>query len=565
MAVLEHDPKAKLGIGPATDEGFYYDFEFSDDSLDINSLLPKIEKKMRKLAQQNITFDQRDVTLDEIKEKYGNEQPYKLELAEEYAGDGKQLTLVQSGDFEDLCKGGHVDSTKEIDPNAFTLDRVAGAYWRGDENNTMLTRIYGLAFESKEDLDGYLQQREEAAQRDHRKLGKELDLFAFSDLIGAGLPVFTPRGTFIRNQVHDHLLSVSKKYGMQPVTIPHIAKRELYETSGHAAKFGDELIKVISHYDEFVMKPVNCPHHTQIYASRPRSYRDLPIRYMESTMQYRDEKPGEISGLTRVRAITVDDGHIFCTVDHIKQEAKNIAHIIEEFYSAIGLWGKHWVSLSVRDQNDLDAYIGENTDWEKAESMLQDISDELQLGAQRIEGEAAIYGPKLDYMFEDSLGREWQLATIQIDFAMPKRFELEYTADDGTKKHPVMIHRAILGSYERFLAILIEHFAGKFPLWLSPVQVKLLTVSDTHAEYAHTLEQTLVNSNIRVEVDDSDEKLGKKIRNAKTERVPYYIVIGDNEVSDQKVTLEGRDDVKHEGLTEDALIEHLQKEIDTRA
>lgn len=556
-AVLELYPDTKLTLGPAIDTGFYYDIEFTTPPSEAD--LPKIEQKMREILKTWKDFEEKEVSAAEARKLYkGN--PYKLELIDGIVEKGEKITLYTSGTFTDLCRGGHIDDVKEMRSAGWKLDRIAGAYWRGDEKNKMLTRIYGLAFASKDELEAYEKQREEAEKRDHKKLGRELDLFTFSDLVGSGLPLFTPRGTIIRDALKNKLLSISKKYGMLQVTIPHLAKRRLYELSGHAEKFGDELIKVVSHYDEFVMKPVNCPHHTQIYASRPRSYRDLPLRYMESTMQYRDEKPGEIGGLTRVRAITCDDGHIFCRVDQIKDEAKNIARIIEEFYTAIGLFGKHWVSLSVRDPKHPEKYIGTEKDWQSAEKMLKEISDELSLSAERREGEAALYGPKLDYMFKDSLGREWQLATIQIDFAMPKRFMLEYTDSDGKAQTPVMIHRAILGSYERFMAILIEHFAGAFPLWLSPVQVKILPVGEKFITYAKSVHEMLLSADIRSELDESNETLGKKVRNAKLEKVPYWIVVGEKEMTDKTVTLESRAGEK-ETFTPEQTVKKLQKEI----
>ncbi len=560
-AVLDIYPDAKPTLGPPVENGFYYDFDIQDPISDKD--LGKIEKKMIEMLPKWSSFEKKEFGYEEAK-KFFKDNPYKLELIEEIQEKGETVTLYTSGsganEFTDLCRGGHIDNMEKIKPESFSLEKIAGAYWRGDENNKMLTRIYGLAFNNEKELKEYKKQKEEAIKRDHRKIGKEMDLFTFSDLVGAGLPLFTPKGTVIRNELNNKLISISKKYGMEIVSIPHIAKKELYETSGHAQKFGDELIKVISHYDEFVMKPVNCPHHTQIYASTPKSYKDLPIRYMESTMQYRDEKPGEIGGLTRVRSITVDDGHIFCTVDQIKQEAKNIAKIIEEFYTSLGLFGNHWVSLSLRDPKNPDAYIGEDKDWKQAEEMLQEISNELSLDAKKVEGEAAIYGPKLDYMFKDSLNREWQLATIQIDFAMPKRFKLEYTSKDGNKETPVMIHRAILGSYERFMAILIEHFAGKFPLWIAPTQIKILPISNNHVEYSKKILDELKENDIRVQLDDSNENLGKKIRNAKNERTPYLAIIGDKEVQDGVITLEGREE-KVGQFSKEELLDYLKKEI----
>ena len=561
MAVLEHDPKVKFAIGPVIDIGFYYDFELSKPIEEKN--LERLEKRMREFISQNLSFSGEEVKPLSARELFEN-QIYKLDLIDEFVKEGKKLTIFKTGNFTDLCAGGHVQNTNEINALAFKLTKLAGAYWRGSEKNKMLTRIYGAAFLTKEDLDEYTKQQEEGAKRDHRKLGKELDLFTFSELVGSGLPLFTPRGTIIRSELQNALLFISKKYGMQPVTIPHIAKEKLYETSGHATKFGNELIKVKSHYDDFVMKPVNCPHHTQIYASRGRSYRDLPIRYMETTMQYRDEKPGEIGGLTRVRSITVDDGHIFCTPDQIKNEAKNIAQIIKEFYTGLGLYGNHWVSLSVRDSTHPEKYIGEEEDWNKAEKMLGEISEELSLSAKKIEGEAAIYGPKLDYIFKDSLGREWQLATIQIDFAMPKRFHLTYVDKDGKEKTPVMIHRAILGSYERFMAILIEHFAGAFPLWLSPIHISILPIGEKHILYAKDILLKLLDAGFRAELRDENDTLGKKIRSIKNEKVPYFAVIGDQEEKDKTITLETREGAEKQVLPIEKILEKLSAEIRER-
>lgn len=557
-AVKEHYPDAHLTLGPAVDDGFYYDIDFGDTPISEKEL-PQIEKTMKKLLPTWNSFSHKDVSADEAKDHYAG-NPYKLELIDEIAGRGETITLYTSGDFTDLCRGGHVDDMSSIDPESFELDRIAGAYWRGDENNKMLTRIYGLAFDTKEELDAYKTQREEAKERDHRKIGKEMGLFTFSELVGAGLPLFTPKGTALRNALKDKLMSISKKFGAQEVTIPHLAKKKLYEISGHAEKFSDELLHVISKYDKFILKPVNCPHHTQIYAAEMRSYKDLPLRFVESTMQYRDEKPGEIGGLTRVRAITVDDGHTFCTPDQIQEEVSRLVQIIEQFYTNIGMYGNHWVSLSVRDSENLDKYIGEDADWEKAEDMLQAVSDNLNLNAKRIEGEAAIYGPKLDFMFTDSLGRERQLSTIQIDFAMPKRFGLEYIDSDGTKKTPVMIHRAILGSYERFLAILIEHFAGNFPFWMAPVQVKVLPIAEPHIEKAKEIADKLLAENIRVEVDTSSDGFGKKVRNAKVDKVPYFIIIGDKDIEAGKVTLESRDNGNLGQLSDDELVQKLVSE-----
>ncbi|MEK7514494.1 MAG: threonine--tRNA ligase, partial [Patescibacteria group bacterium] len=471
-------PDAKPTLGPAIDNGFYYDFDFptppsTDD-------LKRIEKTMREILKTWETFESKVVTEKEAKEFFkGN--TYKNELIDEIASKGEKITLYTSGEFTDLCRGGHVESVKEISPDSFKLNKIAGAYWRGSENNAMLTRIYGLAFANKTELESYEKQQEEATKRDHRKLGKELDLFTFSELVGPGLPLFTPKGTAMREAIVNTIDSFQKKYGYQKVTIPHITKPELYKKSGHWEKFGDDLFKIKSRESEFVMKPMNCPHHTQIYDAKPHSYKDLPVRFAESTMVYRDEQTGELLGLSRVRSITQDDGHVFCTPEQIKQEIKNIVDVIRQFYTLLGMYteGGFWVSLSTRDTETPDKYLGDKEQWNRAEAVLEEVAKEEKLPYKKNPGEAVFYGPKLDFMFKDALGREWQLGTVQLDFVMPERFGLTYTDKDSTKKTPVMIHRAIAGSLERFMSLVIEHFAGAFPLWLSPVQITVLPISKT--------------------------------------------------------------------------------------
>lgn len=548
-AVLELWPDAKPALGPAIENGFYYDFDFNNPITEKD--LVKVAAKMRQILPSWESFTHREVSAEEARQIYAD-NAYKLELIEEIAGRGDQITLYTCGNFTDLCRGGHSERpAKEINPDAFQLDRIAGAYWRGSEKNKMLTRIYGLVYDSKKELDDYLKQREEAEKRDHRKLGKELDLFTFSDLVGPGLPLFTPKGTLIRDLIVNKIQSIQSRFGYQKVTIPHITKKELYITSGHWDKFGDELFKVKGAGDsEFVIKPMNCPHHTQIYASRPRSYRDLPIRFAETTMVYRDEQAGELLGLARVRSITQDDGHVFCTLGQVEDEIRNIVTVIKEFYTALGLFrdGNYWVSLSVRDPKMPDKYLGEEDNWNKAESILAAVASEEKLTYSRIEGEATFYGPKLDFMFKDSLGRERQLATAQLDFVMPARFGLEYTATDGKRATPVMIHRAIAGSLERFMAILIEHYAGAFPVWLAPVQAKILTISDKHLNYARQILNELEQKAVRVELDDATESLGKKIRQAKLEKIPYLVIIGDHEVASKLLTVESRDQGKLSNL-----------------
>ncbi len=560
-------PEAKFGVGPVVKDGFYYDIDLGDQKLSEEDF-DRLSAEMKAIIKADQPFEKSEKPVDEaITWAKAHRQPYKEELlndlkragttvakdldADELGtitdGDSKveNVSFYTNGDFTDLCRGPHVESTGKV--GAFQLQRVGGAYWRGKEGNPQMQRVYGVAFANEKDLRIYLQQQEEAKARDHRKLGQELDLFTFSDLVGAGLPLYTPRGTVIIEELKKALREMSQQYDMLQVSIPHLAKIDLYKISGHADKFEEELFRVKSHYDqEFVLKPVNCPHHTQIYAGRPRSYRDLPLRYVEQTMQYRDEKPGQIGGLQRTRGFTVDDGHTFCRVDQIEEEASMIAQIIQEFYEKLGLWGKHWVSLSVRDPQNAANYIGEPTDWDEAEAMLKAVSDKFNLDAKRMEGEAAIYGPKLDFMFEDALGRETQLATIQLDFAMPKRFELTYTDTDGSDKTPVMIHRAILGSFERFIMLLIEHTAGKFPVWLAPEQIRIATLNqeDETVEFANKLLAEAKELGLRASVDNASESVGKKIRAAEMMKVPYTIVIGGKEMESGMVTPRIRKDME---------------------
>mgnify|MGYP001373611640 FL=1 len=562
-AVLEQYPQAKLTLGPAIETGFYYDIDFSGGETPGDADLKQIQKGMKKLINKWTEFTHEEVSAKRAREIFA-ENPYKLELIDEIEKKGETITLYTCAGFTDLCRGGHCDNPKEeINVDAFKLDKIAGAYWRGDEKNPMLTRMYGIAFDTKEELETYERQIEEAKARDHRKLGKELDLFTFSDLVGPGLPLFTPKGTMMRDLIVSKIMSIQGRYGYQKVTIPHITKSDLYKTSGHWDKFEDELFHVKGKSDtEFVMKPMNCPHHTQIYDSSPRSYKELPIRYAETTMVYRDEQAGELIGLGRVRSITQDDGHVFCTVDQIDQEVENIVNVIKEFYTSVGMFtdGNYWVSLSISDSSEPEKYLGDPEVWKRAEAMLEAVATRLNLPYQRIEGEAAFYGPKLDFMFKDALGRERQLATAQLDFVQPERFNLEYTDSEGKKQRPVMIHRAVAGSLERFMAIMIEHFAGNFPLWLSPVQVAVIPVADAHTAYASGVAEKLKATGFRIEFDDSNESMGKKIRNAKKAKLPYFIVIGDKEVESKTVTLESRDTSESTTHTIDELLQKLDTE-----
>lgn len=562
-AVIQKYPHAKLTLGPAIDTGFYYDVDFSGGEAPGDADLKGLQKDMKKLINKWTEFTHEEVSADKAREVFtGNE--FKLELINEIEARGEKITLYTCGGFTDLCRGGHsLNPKEEIAMDAFKLDKIAGAYWHGDEKNPMLTRIYGIAFDTKEELDAYEKQMQEAKARDHRKLGKELDLFTFSELVGPGLPLFTPNGTLMRDLIVEKIMKIQAKYGYRKVTIPHITKSDLYKKSGHWDKFGDELFKVKGQSDaEFVMKPMNCPHHTQIFDSSPRSYKDLPIRYAETTMVYRDEQAGELIGLGRVRSITQDDGHVFCTVEQIDQEVENIVKVIKEFYQSLGMYeeGKFWVSLSVSDSSDPEKYLGDKENWIKAETMLEDVAKRLDLPYKRVEGEAAFYGPKLDFMFMDAIGRERQLATAQLDFVMPERFELSYTDNDGKKQTPVMIHRAIAGSLERFMAIMIEHFAGNFPLWLCPTQVAIIPVAEVHNEYAEEVAETLRQQNFRIDIDVSSESMGKKIRNSKKMKLPYFIVIGDKEVETKTVTLESRDSEESVSMSIEELLVKLNQE-----
>ncbi len=557
-AVLELYPNAKRTIGPAIDNGFYFDFEFSTPISDTD--LPKIEKTMRKILPTWTTFEKSELSADEAKKEYP-ENPYKHELIDEFTKDGQKVTFYKSGNYWDLCKGGHVENMKEIAPDSFKLDRVAGAYWRGDEKNKMLTRIYGLAFNTKAELDAYILQQEEAKKRDHRKLGRELDLFVFSDLVGVGMPLFTPKGNVVREQIIGFSRELNNELGFGEVHTPNINKGELFKISGHYDKYKEDMLSVTSQYvsDEMFLKPMNCPQHTQIYASRPRSYRDLPIRYSDFAVLYRDERPGEMSGLTRLRSFSQDDGHIFCREDQIKNEISNILSAIQKALKVYKI--DYWMRLSLRDPNKKEKYLGDDSVWEKSQMIMRELLKEKNITNKEAEGEAAFYGPKIDIMAVDAIGREWQISTIQLDFNQPKRFELEYAENDGTKKTPAMIHRALIGSPDRFLGILIEHYAGAFPLWLSPVQVKIIPVRENHNEYAQKVYEMLRENKIRVELDNGDSNLGGKVRDAKKNLMPYWIVIGDKEIEANKITLESRDAGNLGQLSQEEVLAKLLEEI----
>ncbi|MCJ1967496.1 threonine--tRNA ligase [Candidatus Nanosynbacter sp. TM7-076] len=573
-------PQAKFGVGPAIDNGFYYDI-YLDNGTISEADLPKIEEEMRKIVAANYPFERRDVSVEEaIDWAIKGDQTFKMELlndlkrsgttvASELAGekmgsvsDGdskvETVSLYSQGDYTDLCRGGHVDSTGKV--GAFKLTKTAGAYWRGNENNPQMQRIYGVAFATQEELDEYLNRLEVAKQRDHRKLGKELDLYTTSPLVGIGLPLFTPRGTILRDIVAQYSNQLRQKFGFEKVWTPHITKKDLYETSGHWAKFGEELFLVKSQEtsDEMALKPMNCPHHTQIFASRPRSYRDMPVRYLETTTDYRDEKTGELGGLNRVRSLTQDDSHIFCRTDQIEGEINNLLSAARELYGSINM--KLRVRLSYRDESD--SYLGDLSLWDSAQNQLKSAVEKVGLDYFEQEGEAAFYGPKIDFMATDAIGREHQVATVQLDFVQPQRFGLEYADADGNFTTPVMIHCALLGSIERFLSVFIEHTGGWFPFWAAPEQVRVLTINDTVLEYVDkittilsdiTLMKPVRYNDVRFTIDSRNESLGKKIREATSMKIPVQLIVGPKDMEANEVsvrTQSGEEKISLEQLAE---------------
>jgi len=533
-AVLKKYPKTKLGIGPVIENGFYYDFVFPSP---VNQEdLVEFESSMQEMIKEELSFEGRKITQQEG-HKLFEHQPFKRELIEEYSAEGKELTAYKTGDiFEDLCRGGHVKNTKAIPADAFKLDKIAGAYWRGDEKREQMTRIYGLAFASKKELGEYLAMREEAEKRDHKKLGPELDLFTFSDLVGAGLPLWTPKGTLMRHLLDDFVWSLRKERGYVKVDIPHLTKKDLYEKSGHWEKFQKELFQIKTREGHiFALKPMNCPHHTQIFARKPMSYREMPQRYATTTMQYRDEQTGELSGLSRVRSISIDDAHVFARHSQIKEEINKIWDIIKIFYGKFGF--ELEIRLSLHDPEHPEKYLGDAERWKDAENILRQITKDRSEDAEEAPGEAAFYGPKVDFMAKDSLGRKWQVATIQLDMNQPERFDLNCINEKGEKERVAMIHAAIMGSLERFMSILIEHFAGKFPVWLAPTQVRILPVGEKFEKYGKEILEKLQKEGVRAEISDMNETLGKRIREAEMQKIPYVLVVGEKEESNDSVNV----------------------------
>ena len=574
----EQQRDVEVAIGPAIDNGFYYDFLFAQDKQIKEEDLKKIQSQMEKIIKENQDFvgfalpdaESQKLVLDLMK------QQYKEEMRAEFAAAGEEITfwantIVESAKdallkginadyiayyqtvtdflqsrfpdqfagkfvtFLDMCEGRHVSSTKEIDPRAFKLEKLAGAYWRGNSDNVMMTRVYGLAFDTKDELQSYISMMEEAKKRDHRILGQKLKIFTISPLVWSGLPLLQPHGMIIRKEIEDFLWNLHKDKGYQRVWTPHLAKEDLYKTSGHAEKFGDELFRVKGKEENFFMKPMNCPHHMQIFADNQFSYRDMPVRYFEPATVYRDEKTWQLSGLTRVRSITQDDGHLFCRVDQIMQEVGTIVEIIKKFYSTLGMINDYRVRLSVRGPEG--KYLGSDEVWEKAEGALRAACEKFDLPFKIGIDEAAFYGPKLDFMFKDAIGRERQLATIQCDFNLPVRFDLSFTNEQGEKERPVVIHRAISGSLERFMGVMIEHFGGAFPLWLAPIQIQIVPVAEKFNDYAFQLKSQLNQLDIRAKVDDGSDSFSKKIRNAELMKIPYTIIVGEKEQNSDSVSV----------------------------
>jgi len=554
-AVLEIFPDAKLGVGPVIANGFYYDFLLSRPLVPED--LHELEKRMRKLVDAHLPFVGESLTLAEAKKLF-KDQPFKLELLHDIEQHGTtvmaditeskpkknqtnkektEITIYRTGNFVDLCRGGHIASSEQIPKDAFALTHSAGAYWRGNEKNPMLQRIYGVAFLNKSALASFLQAQEEAKKRDHRQIGKDLDLFTFSELVGSGLPLYTPNGSLLRRSLNDYIESLQSQEGYTQVWTPQIAKASLFKISGHYDKYKDGMFRVTSQYgdEEFFLKPMNCPQHTQIYASKPRSYRDLPIRYTDFAMLYRDEKPGELSGLARVRAFSQDDCHIFCREDQVDVEIDRMLSMTKEVMATFGF--SYYYRLSTRDKRQPKKFLGDPKMWDKVEQWAVEIMKRNNIAYKDGPGEAAFYAPKMDLMATDALGREWQLSTIQIDFVLPERFGLEFTASDGSKQRPVMLHRAIIGSPERFLMILLEHFAGALPLWLAPTQVAIIPVGKDHAQFSQTLAQECRSHKLRTELFETNETVGYKIRAATKAKIPYILVIGDQEMKSNKLAV----------------------------
>jgi len=596
-AVLEKFPNAKLGIGPVIENGFYYDFDFNADTGRLNTqinadnshshqrksasdleesafgeeYLSQIETRMKELIKQNLQFKKEMISYEKAKKLFKN-QPYKLELIKELQKKNKKISIYKTFKkdlkekkeidvFVDLCAGFHIKSTNEIDPSAFKLTQIAAAYWRGDEKNPQLQRIYGVAFENKKELDDYLYLIEEAKKRDHRKLGKELKLFTIIDEVGAGLPLFYPKGAILRRIVENFIIELQEKHGYVPIWVPHLTKAELYKISGHLDKYEAMYPPLkLKNEGDYYLKPMNCPHFMMLYKSEPHSYKDLPLRYTATTTVYRYEKSGELLGLTRVRALTQDDCHVFATPFQISSEINLMLDMIEETYKAFG-FKEFWVRISLHNPKEKGKYIGDFKIWKQSEEILKKLVIKRGWKKEIGVGEAAFYGPKLDFMIKDALGRAWQLSTIQLDMNLPKRFQLEYINEKGKKSQPIVIHRAILGSTERFLAILIEHYAGALPLWLAPIQVEIINIGLRHRPYANFVRKQLMALNIRTNLSDENLTVSKRIRNAEIQKIPYILVVGNKELKNKTVNVRHYRRGLEGEIKIDKLIEKIEKEI----
>ena len=556
-------PNIKFGIGPAIENGFYYDVDPGEGVAIQEKDLVEIEKKMLELARKNEEYCRIDVSKQEALNHFSSlNETYKVELINDLE-DGT-ITYYRQGDFMDLCRGPHLPNTSYI--KAIKLTSVAGAYWRGNEHNKMLTRIYGITFPKQKMLDEWLVMMEEAKQRDHRKIGKEMELFMFSQAVGSGLPMWLPKGAMLRDRLEAFLRKVQKKYGYQQVITPHIGNVNLYKTSGHFQKYGKDSFQVITtpqEGEDFMLKPMNCPHHCEMYKFKPRSYKDLPVRFAEFGTVYRYEQSGELHGLTRVRGFTQDDAHLFCTPDQLKEEFKKVIDIIFTIFKALS-FENFTAQVSLRDPNNKEKYIGTDENWEKAESAIIEAAAEKGLKTTVELGEAAFYGPKLDFMVKDAIGRKWQLGTIQVDYNLPERFELEYTGADNQKHRPVMIHRAPFGSMERFVAVLIEHTGGKFPLWLTPDQVVVLPISEKYNDYAQKVVNFLNNSDIRTVLDDRNEKIGRKIRDNELKKIPYMLIVGEQEMNENKVSVRRQGEGDKGSMTTEEFAEMINKEVEAQ-
>ncbi len=556
-------PNIKFGIGPAIENGFYYDVDPGEGVAIQEKDLVEIEKKMLELARKNEEYCRIDVSKQEALNHFSSlNETYKVELINGLE-DGT-ITYYRQGDFTDLCRGPHLPNTSYI--KAIKLTSVAGAYWRGNEHNKMLTRIYGITFPKQKMLDEWLVLMEEAKQRDHRKIGKEMELFMFSQAVGSGLPMWLPKGAMLRDRLEAFLRKVQKKYGYEQVITPHIGNVNLYKTSGHFQKYGKDSFQVITtpqEGEEFMLKPMNCPHHCEMYKFKPRSYKDLPVRFAEFGTVYRYEQSGELHGLTRVRGFTQDDAHLFCTPDQLKEEFKKVIDIIFTIFKALS-FENFTAQVSLRDPNNKEKYIGTDENWEKAESAIIEAAAEKGLKTTVELGEAAFYGPKLDFMVKDAIGRKWQLGTIQVDYNLPERFGLEYTGADNQKHRPVMIHRAPFGSMERFVAVLIEHTGGKFPLWLTPDQVVVLPISEKYNDYAQKVVNFLNNSDIRTVLDDRNEKIGRKIRDNELKKIPYMLIVGEQEMNENKVSVRRQGEGDKGSMTTEEFAEMINKEVEAQ-